>query len=645
MNARRRAFSGLSIEWQLPVMVGAMVLGVTAALCWAAYVQVSRSVELAARERLSGVAAQMVNSAQASIEQLSHGAARLGAQPALQAWVRAIDDGVHSTDTAAIRLLLPRDTAILALEIWDVHRHRIYSTGQAARQVLALDSVESLDQQPVPDSGRVGRLRAIGDTVAFAAVAPVSRGGSAIGYVVLWRRATTRTRTNRQMEGLIGGSGGALLIGSSPGAWTDQATVVPPPPVTVRRPMTARYLRAGGRERLAALAPVPGSPWLIAVELPRDVVQAPARRFVANFALIAVAVLALGLLCSWVFSRRITGPLTRLTETADAISGGNQAVRASIDRRDEWGRLATAFNQMLDRVDAEAAARRDSEEQWRSLFEHSPHPMWLIDVDSLAILRVNEASVRHYGYSREEFAGMTIRDLRPPEDRSALDALIQAADPDAESFRVVRHRRKDGTIIRVEARGRPLALPGHRARLVSATDITERALLEEQLRQSQKMEAVGRLAGGVAHDFNNLLTVIGGYSEQLMGSRLNPEDHASVAEIAAAASRAAALTRQLLMFSRKQIVQHQVLDLNDVVLGVDPMLRRLLCENIELVTHLSPAAALVIADVSQLEQVIVNLAVNAADAMPTGGMLAIETAVVELDESYTSTHTEVTPGC
>jgi len=270
--------------------------------------------------------------------------------------------------------------------------------------------------------------------------------------------------------------------------------------------------------------------------------------------------------------------------------------------------------------------------------------MWMYDLDTFAILRVNEAAVRQYGYSRSEFMTLTLRDLYAPEDLPGLDAVLGTMEPDAVTMYAMRHRRKDGGIVQVEARGRPMSYPGHRARLVTATDITERAQLEDQLRQSQKMEAVGRLAGGVAHDFNNLLTVIGGYSETLAGSDLAPDDRASVSEIAAAASRAAALTRQLLMFSRKQIVQLRLLDLNDVVIGLGPMLRRLLYENIELVTSLGPSPAPVIADVSQLEQVIVNLAVNASDAMPEGGTLTLETAVVTLDATYAHSHAEVVPG-
>ncbi|WP_285746585.1 substrate-binding domain-containing protein [Lentzea sp. NBRC 105346] len=171
------------------------------------------------------------------------------------------------------------------------------------------------------------------------------------------------------------------------------------------------------------------------------------------------------------------------------------------------------------------------------------------------------------------------------------------------------------------------------------------AQLEEQLRHSQKMEAVGRLAGGIAHDFNNLLVVINGYSELLKGWLADDEELREAAEeIQSAGARAAALTRQLLTFSRQEVLQPALVDLNDVVTGVEAMLRRLIAEDVDLVTRLAPSPGLVLADRGQLEQIVVNLAVNARDAMPGGGRLTIATAEVELDEQTAGERLGVEPG-
>jgi two-component system, cell cycle sensor histidine kinase and response regulator CckA len=287
-------------------------------------------------------------------------------------------------------------------------------------------------------------------------------------------------------------------------------------------------------------------------------------------------------------------------------------------------------------------ALRTSEERFRLMFKANPVPMWTFDRESLAFVSVNDAAIRQYGYSREEFSKMTTADLRPPED---LPSLREELDTPNERPRL-RHRRKDGSLIMVEITANDLELGGGSLRLVVANDVTERQKTqealrktEEQLRQSQKMDAIGRLAGGVAHDFNNILSVIISYGELLLAD-LKPNDpmRADIEEISKAGKRAADLTRQLLLFSRQHVLEPKVLDLNDTLASVDRMLQRILGADVELVSLRGQRLGRVRADPSAIEQVILNLVVNARDAMPTGGQLTIETANVELDEGYVREH-------
>ena len=275
---------------------------------------------------------------------------------------------------------------------------------------------------------------------------------------------------------------------------------------------------------------------------------------------------------------------------------------------------------------------QESESKYRMLFESNAETMYVYDLETYQILAVNQAAVNQYGYSRQEWLSMSLLDMRPPEEAPRLRDYLRKRHIESETTTGWIHRKKDGTLIEAEIVCHTIEFGGRPANLVLARDVTERRRLEEQLRQAQKMEAVGRLAGGIAHDFNNLLTAILG-TAQLMKRELGPGHTLApdVEEIRKAGLRAADLTRQLLAYSRRQVVAQKVLDLNEVVTGMDSMLRRLIPENIELKALPTEAQATVRADRGQIEQVLLNLALNARDAMPSGGQIRIQTAVVQPD--------------
>src|SRR5437660_2828347 len=211
----------------------------------------------------------------------------------------------------------------------------------------------------------------------------------------------------------------------------------------------------------------------------------------------------------------------------------------------------------------------------------------------------------------------------------------------------IKWKRKDLTFITVRLSGRAVTSgdePGGFLEVI-AEDVTEKRVLEDQFRQAQKMEAVGRLAGGVAHDFNNLLLVISGYTEVLL-EQLDPNSplHQKAEAIQQAADRATTLTRQLLAFSRKQLLELKVVDLNTIVSDMDRLLSPLIGENIELMTRLAAGVGRTRADAGQIEQVLMNLVVNAKDAISNGGKISIQTANVHLDDSYRREHKYINPG-
>jgi hypothetical protein len=297
-----------------------------------------------------------------------------------------------------------------------------------------------------------------------------------------------------------------------------------------------------------------------------------------------------------------------------------------------------------ERKQAEQALR-SSEEQYRMLFEHSPFPKFLYDHDSRRYLAVNEAAIRNYGYTREEFLDLTVDALQPAADLAHAIEVVTDLTPGIVRPGACRHRTKDGSVIDVDVTLHMFELANRPCVLAVVLDITDRKRLETQLRQSQKMEAVGSLAGGVAHDFNNWLSVILGYSQMLADS-LQAADpmRADLEEISQAGRRATDLTRQLLAFSRQQILEPKALDLNAVVNDITNMLRRVVGEDVELNVVNGVELGVVTADPGQLKQVLMNLVVNARDAMPDGGKLTIETSNVTLDRAYELTHPGVPAG-
>ena len=300
----------------------------------------------------------------------------------------------------------------------------------------------------------------------------------------------------------------------------------------------------------------------------------------------------------------------------------------------------------LQRQQAEAALRA-SEERFRALVENSSDALLLLDAEG-RVTYMTLSSQHHLGWKPEEVVGRTVFNVLHPEDRETMTARMSEAlqNPSVPVTAEIRFRHGDGSDRTMEVVGvNRLSDPSIRAIVLKARDITDRRRLEEHLRQVQKMEAIGALAGGVAHDFNNLLTAILGYCN-LMLDDVPKEDplRQDLEEIRSAGERAAALTRQLLAFSRRQMLQPQIVDINTLVQQLEKLLRRLLSEDIVLATALAPDLHTVKVDPASIEQVLVNLAVNSRDAMPEGGQLTIETANVELDQVYADTHVSVIPG-
>jgi PAS domain S-box-containing protein len=388
-------------------------------------------------------------------------------------------------------------------------------------------------------------------------------------------------------------------------------------------------LDARGVPLFTAVRRVPDTPWYLVAKMNADEVEAPVRRRSLMLGLGAVSLIL------------VAGAIIVLWWRRQKLQFYRERYEAEIERR--------AIEERSSR------ALQESESRFRAIFEQAAVGMADSSLDA-RFIRLNQRFCAIMGYSREELLGLTFREITHPDDMARDQQLVeQLLRGELSSIAVEkRYLRKDGGVVWAN-----LLLSLHRSAsgdpvhfVAVVEDITrqkradeERRNLERQLLQAQKMESVGRLAGGVAHDFNNHLMVINGYCAMLL-DEMGPSDplRESVDEILLAGERAAALTRQLLAFSRKQVADPRVISLNDVVVDARKMLARLIGDDVEIITHLDAGLGWVVADSSQMNQVLMNLAINARDAMPDGGRIVMETSNADLDEGYAAQHAGVEAG-
>lgn len=355
----------------------------------------------------------------------------------------------------------------------------------------------------------------------------------------------------------------------------------------------------------------------------------------AQFTHIAFPLLVLAM------ATRAIGQQLKLAVAAVLVSFACSSLRLFLGQR--------AQNELLYRQKKSAEALRLAEAKFRGLLESAPDPLVAVNPEGRIVL-VNAQAETSFGYRRDDLLGQSMDILVPERLREKCGALRTAffQDPHANALAAgleIYGLRKDGSEFPVEIKLSLLETEDGLLGSAAIRDLTERRKLESQFRQAQKIESIGTLAGGIAHDFNNLLTVILSYSNSLSEDlRADSKHQRAAEEIHRAAERGAALTRQMLAFSRRQVFQMRVVNLNEIIQDLLKMLRRIIGEHIEIKPDLSDDLRAVKADPSQIEQVLMNLSVNARDAMPKGGRLTFETRNVTLDEDFVRQHVGSSPG-
>jgi signal transduction histidine kinase/ActR/RegA family two-component response regulator len=412
-------------------------------------------------------------------------------------------------------------------------------------------------------------------------------------------------------------------------------------------PRSPTQIRPYANGQLAAyreLSDLNGRPVaVLRILLPRTIYQEGQNSLLQFLLLLLAASLVFGAVTLYLLQRFVVSRVAALSDNITEIgTSGNLGARVRVSGHDELAYLGESINGMLEDIERVQNERQEGRARLAVMVEKIPAVLWTANT-KLEITSAMGAGLEALGLRDRAPAGLPISaffETNDPES-PAISAHRAALAGESAAFDITWKDR------RFDAHVQPLrdAEGFNQGAIGVALDVTDRERLTDQLRQAQKMQAIGELAGGVAHDFNNLLMVVKGHA-QLLIDRI-PETsplRGSVQQVEKAADRAAALTRQLLAFSRKQVLQPRVLDMNDVVAGMIKMFSRVIGENIEMAFLPGGNLARVKADPAQIEQVLLNLVVNARDAMPDGGRLTIETSNVVLDRGYAATHTSVEPG-
>ena len=677
------------LERKLPLLIAALLFAVVMTFGWMVNRELHTAFETAAGDRLSAAAERIAGML---AEQAVGLRAELRGIVADSAVVAALErPGPATREAVAVRLAQQRVTSNLL----------------ASRTLYTRDCSVVASTGPAPDHPQTRRcprdafanaaardwiqpIFAVADTTFYSMIAPVVR---APGDTIGWVRHVRRLGDSRSAQALTAfvGRESSLLLGNAagPDLWTDLLRVRPGPPRSIAQGTVTRFSPGGGAPALGVVRSVPGTPWVVDVQMPEETAHDGQYQALQRLAVVAALCVLVGALGAWVLGNHVTRPLVELTRAAEGLARGDYARRVTSDRKDELGQLVSTFNRMADHVQSanmelsaqaaelehryheaqdlahelemsnqelsDAAGEAERAHRDRALAEslleevlaQAPFGIAVLD-SSLRYVRVNAALATMNGVPADEHAGKRPADV-VPEFGAVAESHLRRVLATGETLADERpsSAAADGSRQYWLANYFPVrdtngAVTGAG---IIVLDTTSHHDLEAQLLQAQKMEAVGRLAGGVAHDFNNLLTVISSYSEMALQT-LPPEDplYADMKEIRSSADRASRLTRQLLAFSRKQVMQPQTLDLNRVATEMERMLRRLIGEDVKLVLDLNRNIGEVRADPGQIEQVLMNLVLNARDAMPDGGRLVIGTSNETVREEITLEAQRVPPG-
>ncbi len=490
-----------SIQYRLMLVIGLLTFGVIAIYVAASYYGMRNAALEVGSGRLNSLVDQFSTLFSQSLRTMVTATRITGETEAVRDFFRSSGTRSRAQAIAAFEAFRPPRDSMSIVELWSANKKFLLGLTQPEPLVsTALDS-EFVFASKAPTFGIVGSIRSHDGSAFYPIVVAIRDGDRLLGYIVRWRRYATSANALEQVSRLLGTQATLYMANADGSLWTDLLTAVPAHSVEIvnTREML-QYSRPSGDEVLAASRPVLGTPWVIIIEFPYAAVMTGTNSFVQIVVMVGGVLLLVSFVIAWFLSRTITKPIGALTLATEAMAQGDFSKPVEVARRDEIGKLSYAFNTMIERIQSSQREIEDrdvqivrksseltqSEERYRQLFESNPLPMWVFDVETLSFLAVNDAAIDKYGYSRDEFLSMTIKDIRPPEElQRLLDDLAQR-HTGQDKAGVWKHRKKDGTVIDVEITSHDVDFAGRAGKLVLANDVTERARAQEAVAFSEE---------------------------------------------------------------------------------------------------------------------------------------------------------------
>jgi two-component system, NarL family, sensor histidine kinase UhpB len=478
---------GLTIRRRLPFLICSLLLSVILLFGITSYIGVRKAALNVGRVRLQTLSKQLSDILSTSSQNLRKTTYAQANRSSVKTYLASCGKDSVTAVTTLFKDLL-NDPTNVRVELLDSEKKVLLSFGKAQAPIPSpINELDSIHADEL-DSGKIGNIYAIANHLYYPVLAAIKEGNAKKGYLVSWRKMQTKSRAVDQLSQLMG-TDAKFYLGNTDGSlWTDMISAVPPPTGLKANKKQVFHFTRYGKDVFACVTPITNTRWLLSVELSRSEILQTANDYI-YWLVVAVAVLLMvGIVFGWLIGRNLTGPLASLTAATSQIAAGNYSSQVPVDRMDEVGKLARAFNAMAVQLQNSQKKLQEKADSYKLLFEKNPMPMWIMSTTTFHILDVNEAAVQHYEYPKEEFLKLNAIDLRPEEDIPKFLQTIPKQLKGRKKHGIWRHKKKDGTVIMVDMVTDDTIYQNQAATLTLAEDVTERLKAEAELVRSRVMQ-------------------------------------------------------------------------------------------------------------------------------------------------------------